>query len=114
MSTKHSSYDAHLEAPDYTKNYKIRLRLSELLVERGITKVVKGEVQPNLTEAARLTGVHWNTLERAANGRVGNLTNDNLLRLCLGLKASPNDIYEIVERDEKDATNDKNASPTPD
>lgn len=105
-------HNAHLEAPDWTK-FTVRFRLNEFLVERGIVHTERADLigKANLTEAARMTGVHWVVLERMANNRVSGLQFDNLAKLCLGLKASPNDLIEIVERNDG---NKKDASPTPD
>jgi DNA-binding Xre family transcriptional regulator len=92
--------NAHLDAPNFAETYQVRWRLKALLIERGI---VNNRKKPNLTECARRTGVQWNTLERASNNRVKGVDFDTLLRLSVGLRCSINELFEIVERDEKDA-----------
>lgn len=70
---------------DVAEGYVIRFRLDAVLAERGI---------PSHRQAAGITGIHHNTLNRLAKD-AKQVDLKTLLRLCLSLKASPNDFFEI-------------------
>lgn len=87
--------------PDFRQDYAIRFRLDDLLRERGIqTDYETGE-----REAARRCGLHFNVIRRMRLNTATRIDLDTIMRLCLGLRCSPNDLFEIDVRD--DDTNEK-------
>lgn len=92
MTTPNSK--ASLEAPDYTKDYVLRVRLAEIMQDRGID---------SYAEVSRRTGIFVTVVTRLAKGETRGIEFDTLMRLCIGLGVTPNALFEIDVRSEDDA-----------
>lgn len=75
---------------DYTKAFTCRLRLDEICRERGY---VKKNGEPDPAVVSRLTGIHINVVRRMLKHETNGIDFVNVLRLCLGLNISPNDLF---------------------
>mgnify|MGYP001431219051 CR=1 FL=1 len=89
---------------DFAAKYVCRLRLNELAIERGLINE-KGEPDARSIEAK--TGVHYNVIRRMILGETKGIDFVNVTRLCLGLRCSVSDLFEI------DAINEKTPPTTP-
>lgn len=85
------------KAHDYSM-FTARVRIHELMKERGIK---------SLAALSPLTGLSYSTLIRLSTGKAVAVELDSIARLCIGLRCTPNELFEI---DTKDDIYDENAS----
>jgi DNA-binding Xre family transcriptional regulator len=68
---------------------KVRLRIKEILDERGITVV----------KAAEMTGLTYNTLNGMYKGLYVRVGYETIAALCDGLSVQPSDLFEYTPSD---------------
>lgn len=77
---------------DFAETFTCRLRLDEICRERGL---VKRNGDPDPAKVSQLTGIHVNICRRMINNETKGIDFHNVVRLCLGLNVSPNDLFVI-------------------
>lgn len=88
---------------DPSDDFVIRCTIDKVLAARGIT---------SRRQAWRhIPGIGKNTIQTLADGTVKGVDFKTLLRICVSLRCSFNDLFEIVAKE--DVGNEENASTTP-
>jgi len=66
--------------------FKLKCRLGELLDEKGFRSQY---------EASVACGIHKNVIHRLVTHKTAGIDFDTMLRLCIGLKCTPNELFVI-------------------